>query len=209
MLRKAAEDPSRNAELAAFLAREAQGHRAAFDSLVERLHGPLSQVLGIWHEAIVEGGKLLAFGNGGSAGNAQHIAAELAVRYEKDRAPIAAVALSADSLVMSAAANDLGFEAVFSRQVAALGRSGDVAVGISTSGASPNVIAALREARARGMHTTGLSGRDGGAMLEHCDAAIVVPASSTARIQEMHLFVTHLLCKALEARLGHMPWPPR
>jgi len=209
VLRRAAQDPACDTQTDALLAREAEAHRATFESLMQGLRGPFGRVLDLWQSAILQGGKLLAFGNGGSAGNAQHIAAELAVRYEKDRPPIAAVALTADSLILSAAANDLGFEAVFSRQVAALGRRGDVAVGISTSGASANVIAGLREAHARGLHTTGLIGRDGGAMLAHCDAAIVVPANSTARIQEMHLFVTHLLCKSLEVRLGLAEGPPR
>lgn len=209
MLKKAAHDPARDTQTDALLAREAEAHRRTFESLLEGLRGPFVEVLDLWHSAILQGGKLLAFGNGGSAGNAQHIAAELAIRYEQDRPPIAAVALTADSLVLSAAANDLGFDAVFSRQVAALGNRGDVAVGISTSGASANVIAGLREARARGLHTTGLIGREGGAMLEHCDAAIIVPSHVTARIQEMHLFVTHLLCKSLEVRLGLAPGTPR
>ncbi len=141
-------------------------------------------------------------GNGGSAGNAQHIVAELVVRYKSDRAAIAAVALTADTLTLTAAANDLGFESVFSRQVEALGCPGDVVMGISTSGRSPNVLAALREAKARKLHTTGLIGGDGGEMRGLCDASIVVPSTITARIQEMHLLASHMLCKALEVRLG-------
>jgi aryl-alcohol dehydrogenase-like predicted oxidoreductase len=120
---------------------------------------------------------------------------------EKDRAAMAALALSADSLLLTAAANDLGYEAIFSRQIAALGRRGDVAVGLSTSGRSPNVLSALREARERGLKTTGFIGGNGGPMRELCDAAIIVPSAVTARIQEMHLLVTHMLCKALEASL--------
>ena len=115
---------------------------------------------------------------------------------------MAAIALTADSLILTAGANDFGFESIFSRQIAGLGRPGDVAVGLSTSGRSPNVLAALREARRLGLRTSGLTGGDGGAMIELCEAAIIVPSRVTARIQEMHLLVTHMLCKALEARLA-------
>ncbi len=188
-------------EVSAFLDREAEEHRLAFDAFMSGLAEPFSLTLEMWHTAIRGGGKLLIFGNGGSAGNAQHIAAELVVRYETNRAAMAAIALTADSLILTAGANDFGFETIFSRQVAALGRPGDVAVGLSTSGRSPNVLAALREARAKGLRTSGLIGGDGGAMRELCDAAIVVPSRITGRIQEMHLLVTHMLCKALEARL--------
>jgi D-sedoheptulose 7-phosphate isomerase len=196
---KTVEKRQPDVEIGAFLEREAQEHRVAFEALLRELREPFATTLHIWQSATRQGGKLLLFGNGGSAGNAQHIAAELAVRYERDRAAIAAVALTADSLVLSAAANDLGFEAIFSRQIAALGRPGDVAVGLSTSGRSPNVLAGLREARSRGLQTTGFIGGDGGAMRDLCDAAIIVPSKVTARIQEMHLLVTHLLCKAMEA----------
>ncbi len=189
-------------ELNAFLQREAHEHRLAFDAFMGGLGAPFAQMLELWDASLRQGGKLLVFGNGGSAGNAQHLATELVVRYEKDRAAIAALALTADSLLLSAAANDLGFEALFSRQIAGLGCRGDVAVGISTSGRSPNVLAGLREARARGLHTSGLIGRDGGEMRALCDVAIVVPSQVTARIQEMHLLVTHMLCKALEQRHG-------
>jgi D-sedoheptulose 7-phosphate isomerase len=187
--------------IARFLDREAEEHRLAFDAFMSALAEPFGATLELWHGALRAGGKLIVFGNGGSAGNAQHIAAELVVRYEKNRAAMAAIALSADTLIMSAAANDFGFETVFSRQLAALGRPGDVAVGLSTSGRSPNVLAALREARRLGVHTSGLIGADGGPMLALCDVAIVVPSRITGRIQEMHLLVTHMLCKALEARL--------
>jgi D-sedoheptulose 7-phosphate isomerase len=186
-------------DIEAFLEREAEEHRGAFEACMRGLREPFEKTLDIWQAATRRGGKLLIFGNGGSAGNAQHIAAELCIRYEKDRAAIAALALTADSLILTAGANDLGFEAIFSRQIAALGRPGDVAVGLSTSGRSPNVLAGLREARSRGLQTTGFIGGDGGAMRELCDAAIIVPSRVTARIQEMHLLVTHLLCKAMEA----------
>lgn len=202
MLGKLATAPAPEAELDAFLAAEAREHHEAFKSLVPGLLAPFGQVLTLWESSIRGGGKLLIFGNGGSAGNAQHIAAELAIRYKADRAAIAAVALTVDITTLTAAANDLGFDAVFSRQVEALGRPGDVAVGISTSGRSPNVLAGLREARSRKLHTTGLIGGDGGPMAALCDAAVIVPSPVTARIQEMHMLVSHMLCKALEIRLG-------
>ncbi|HEY6482436.1 MAG TPA: SIS domain-containing protein [Steroidobacteraceae bacterium] len=186
----------------AFLAREAEEHRAALEALLDGLRQPFCAVLASWECCIRQGGKLLLFGNGGSAGNAQHIAAELAIRYQSDRAAIAALALTVDASTVTAAANDLGFEAVYARQVEALGRPGDVAVGISSSGRSANVLAALRVARARQLRTCGLIGGDGGAMRPLCDESIVVPSRNTARIQEMHLLVSHMLCKALEARLG-------
>lgn len=193
---------SLHGSIEAFLQREAQEHRAAFDALVDQVAEPFGRMLVIWEGAIRGGGKLLIFGNGGSAADAQHIAAELVIRYHADRPAIAAIALTTDTSALTAGANDLGFETVFSRQVEALGRPGDVAVGISTSGRSPNVLAALRVAREGGLRTTGLSGGDGGALPSLCDAALIVPSGITARIQEMHIFLGHMLCKALEQRLG-------
>jgi D-sedoheptulose 7-phosphate isomerase len=187
--------------VSSFLDKEAEEHRLAFDAFMSDLAEPFAATVELWHSALRAGGKLLLFGNGGSAGNAQHLAAELVVRYEKNRAAMAAIALTADSLILTAATNDYGFETVFSRQIAGLGRPGDVAVGLSTSGRSPNILAALREARRLGVHTSGLIGGDGGPMRELCDVAIVVPSRITGRIQEMHLLVTHMLCKALEARV--------
>jgi D-sedoheptulose 7-phosphate isomerase len=187
-----------------FLHDEAVEHREAFESLLRGLEGPFSQTLSIWESAIRQGGKLLFFGNGGSASDSQHIAAECVIRYHCDRPAIAAIALTTDTSALTAGSNDLGFERVFARQIEALGRPGDVAIGISTSGRSPNVLNALREARSRKLHTIGLTGGSGGDMRALCDVSIVVPSSITARIQEMHIFVGHLLCKALEQRLGLM-----
>jgi D-sedoheptulose 7-phosphate isomerase len=201
LLKKTGGEGSLDPKVSAFLEREAEEHRLAFDAFMSGVAEPFAATLALWHAALQAGHKLLVFGNGGSAGNAQHIAAELVVRYEKNRSAMAAIALSADTLILTAAGNDFGFESIFSRQVAALGRPGDVAVGLSTSGRSPNVLAALREARRLGLHTSGLIGADGGPMRELCDTAIVVPSRITGRIQEMHLLVTHMLCKALEARL--------
>jgi D-sedoheptulose 7-phosphate isomerase len=148
------------------------------------------------------GGKLLIFGNGGSAADAQHIAAELVVRYKADRAAIPAIALTTDTSALTACGNDFGFDAVFARQIEALARPGDVVIGISTSGRSANVLAGLAEARRRGASTIGLTAGAGGGMPDVCDAIISVPSQVTARIQEMHIMIGHMLCKALEQKLG-------
>lgn len=165
--------------------------RTEFDSLL-RLAAAVIQ----------RGGKILLFGNGGSAGDAQHIATELTVRYVKDRAPIAAIALTTDTSALTAIGNDMGFDALFSRQLAALGRPGDLAIGISTSGRSPNVIAALKTAAEMGLHAAGLSGRDGGDMVGLADPLLIVPSNTTARIQEMHITLGQMLCGGLEKELG-------
>jgi D-sedoheptulose 7-phosphate isomerase len=189
-------------QIALFFAQELEQHRATLEATRGGLAEPFARMLHLWEACIRAGGKLLVFGNGGSAADAQHITAELVVRYHRDRAPVAALALTTDTSALTAGANDMGFETVFARQVAALGRPGDLALGISTSGKSPNVLAALRQARASGMRTAGLSGGDGGRMAELCDALIVVPSTITARIQEMHITLGHMLCLALEERLG-------
>lgn len=148
------------------------------------------------------GGKLMFFGNGGSAADAQHLAAELTVRYKLSRSPIAAIALTTDSSAITAAANDLGFERVFARQIEALGRQGDVAIAISTSCKSPNVIAGLKQARSMKLATAALGGKGGGDMAGLADHFLVVPSDTTARIQEMHIILGQMLCGALEIELG-------
>nr|WP_298727296.1 D-sedoheptulose 7-phosphate isomerase [uncultured Steroidobacter sp.] len=189
-------------ELGQLIRAELDEHRQAFETTAAQLDQPFQQILQIWEDSIRSGGKLLLFGNGGSAADAQHIAAELVIRYKGDRPPIAAIALTTDTSALTACGNDLGFDALFARQLHALARPGDVAVGISTSGKSPNVLAALRQARDSKLRTTGFAGADGGDMRELCDALLVVPSRVTARIQEMHIMVAHMLCKALELRLG-------
>ena len=153
-------------------------------------------------QSIRGGGKLMFFGNGGSAADAQHLATELIVRYKKDRAAIAAIALTTDSSVLTATGNDLGFEKIFARQIEALGRKGDIAVAISTSGKSPNVIAGLRQAKAMGLVTAAFGANDGGSMPMHADHLLLVPSATTARIQEMHILLGQMLCGALEIELG-------
>ncbi len=147
------------------------------------------------------GQKLLVFGNGGSAADAQHLAAEFVNRFRLERKPLPAIALTTDTSILTAIANDYDFAEVFSKQVEALGSPGDVALGISTSGRSPNVIRALAKAREKGLFTIGLGGGDGGRLPEVSDLLILVPSSETPRIQEGHLFFIHLVCELVEEAL--------
>lgn len=166
------------------------------------LAGPFKAMLDTWIAAIRGGHKILFFGNGGSAADAQHLATELTIRYKRDRAPIAALALTTDSSALTAAGNDMGFDQIFARQLAAIGRPGDVAVGISTSGRSPNVVAALRYAKSVGIVATAFSGGNGGALPGLADPLLLVPSTTVARIQEMHIALGQMLCGALELELG-------
>lgn len=154
----------------------------------------------IW-ESMQRGGKLLLCGNGGSAADAQHLAAECMVRLQMPRAPLAALALTTDTSLLTAAGNDDGFETIFARQVAGLGRPDDVLLAISTSGNSRNVLRAVEEARQRGLPTLGFLGRDGGALRQVVDLALIVPSSNTQRIQEVHITVGHIICGVLEQRV--------
>jgi D-sedoheptulose 7-phosphate isomerase len=181
---------------------EMDEHRETFEAAAQVLGQSFVQTLGILKEGLQHGGKLMFFGNGGSAADAQHIAAELLIRYKTDRVSIAAMSLATDTSTMTACGNDLGFDALFERQIAGLGRKHDVAVGISTSGKSVNVLRGLRQARHMGLKTIGLTGGTGGELLRLCDAAIVVPSAVTARIQETHILIGHIWCKALEQSLG-------
>jgi len=149
-------------------------------------------------ESLLGGGRVLAFGNGGSAADAQHFAAELVGRFQRERAGLSAIALTTDPSTVTAVANDMGFAAVFRRQVEAHGRPGDVALGISTSGRSPNVIEALRVARERGLLTVGLTGSGGGELAGLVHHLVDVPHHDTQRIQEVHAMVLHILCQVVE-----------
>jgi D-sedoheptulose 7-phosphate isomerase len=184
------------------LAGELEEHREVFEATARMLKDPLIRVLDIFDRSLRTGGKILLFGNGGSAADAQHIAAELVIRYAANRHAFAAISLATDTSALTACGNDFGFEAIFERQIEALGRANDVAVGISTSGNSANVLRGLRLARTMGLATVGLTGAGGGQMTALCDAAVIVPSSVTARIQEMHIAIGHMLCKALEQRPG-------
>jgi len=170
-------------------------------SFIEASAGLLCDVSQRLSDALHAGGKLLVCGNGGSAADAQHLAAELVGRYEHDRAGLAAIALTTDPSVVTSVGNDFGFDDVFRRQVEALGRPGDVVLGISTSGNSRNVVAALSYARDKGLYSVGLTGRGGGIMADVVDDLIDVAGESTARIQEVHGLVVHILCEFVEQRL--------
>jgi len=152
--------------------------------------------------ALGRGGKVLTFGNGGSAADAQHFAAELVGRYRADRRGLAAVALSSDASVVTAVANDYGYDRVFARQIEALGRLGDVAFGISTSGTSANVVAGFEAALAGGLATVALTAGDGGRIARLAHAPIVVPATATPRVQELHRTVLHAICELIEERIA-------
>ena len=151
-------------------------------------------------ERLKRGCRILVCGNGGSAADAQHFAAELTGRYVKERRALAGIALTVDTSALTAIGNDYGFDRVFSRQVEALGRPGDLLVGISTSGNSPNVIQAVAAAKELGMRTLGLLGRDGGQLKDLVDDPLVVPSQVTARIQEIHLMTYHFWCEAIDAQ---------
>jgi D-sedoheptulose 7-phosphate isomerase len=168
------------------------------DSLASSVDAAASLMTG----ALSQGHKLLFCGNGGSAADSQHFASEFTGRFVNDRRPLGAIALSTDTSALTCIANDYSFDDVFYRQVIGLGRRGDCLVAISTSGNSRNVVRAAEAARAGGLGTVGLLGRDGGALRALVDVAIVVPSSSTARIQEAHIFIGHTLCGLIEQSLG-------
>jgi D-sedoheptulose 7-phosphate isomerase len=156
-------------------------------------------------EAIQAGGKVLFFGNGGSAADAQHLAAELVNRLTYDRPPIAAIALTTDTSILTSVGNDASFEALFERQVRALGRAGDVVIAISTSGNSPNVVRAVEAARAMNLKVVALAGHSGGRLAPLADVALVVEAANTQHIQETHITIGHILCELVENALYSQP----
>jgi D-sedoheptulose 7-phosphate isomerase len=177
-------------DLAALAQRVASEHGAAIEAIAAR------------YEAALKGGGTLFFaGNGGSAADAQHLATEYVVRYQSTRPALRAVALTTDTSLLTACANDMGFDEIFARQVEALARPGDVLALHSTSGESPNVLRAAQSARARGVTVVAFLGRGGGQLLALADLALVVPSDDTARIQEIHLAVEHLICEMVEVRL--------
>ncbi|MBM3542855.1 MAG: SIS domain-containing protein [Alphaproteobacteria bacterium] len=194
--------PSSKERALSYFAREFDEHAAVADATRTALGTGFAAMLEAWVACIRGGGKILFFGNGGSAADAQHLATELTVRFIKDRPAIAALALTTDTSTLTAIGNDLGFDQAFARQIEALGKSGDVAVAISTSGKSPNILAGLKAAHAKGLVATALGGKGGGDMVGLADPLLVVPSDTTARIQEMHIAIGHMLCGALEIELG-------
>lgn len=178
--------------------REFDEHLDVLRKSREILPAQIAKIGEILSECLKNGGKILICGNGGSAADAQHFAAELSGRYKKERRALAGIALTTDTSALTAIGNDYGFEFVFSRQVAALGAAGDVLVGISTSGNSANVLNAFKEAKKMGLKCVGLSGRGGGAMSALCEMNLIVPSDDTARIQEMHILSIHSLCQIID-----------
>ena len=177
-------------------------HGTVLRATRQAVEEPFTRLVATCLDALRSGNKLILFGNGGSAADAQHIAAELVGRFDRDRPPVPAIALTTDTSALTAIANDYGYDQVFQRQLSAIGNSGDVAIGISTSGNSPSVIRALEAGRDKGIAATGFSGGDGGALREISDPLLIVPSTTTARIQEMHIVLGHLLCAAIEDGLG-------
>lgn len=177
--------------------------RRGFDKLLadERVVDEVGRVAELCTEAIRAGGKVMFAGNGGSAADAQHLAGEFVSRFNFDRPGVAGLALTTDTSVLTAIGNDYGYDQIFSRQVQALGRSGDVLVGITTSGRSPNILRALEQARISGVRRVGLTGAKGSELRELCDLCIVVPEHATPRVQELHIAIGHTVCALVEEAL--------
>ncbi|HZN54604.1 MAG TPA: D-sedoheptulose 7-phosphate isomerase [Candidatus Polarisedimenticolaceae bacterium] len=184
------------------VARAFDDHRRVMDELARVAVPSIVEAGERIAAALRAGGKLLAFGNGGSAADAQHLAAEIVGRFRRERAGLPAIALTTDTSILTAVANDYGFDEVFARQVRALGAPGDVVLALSTSGASANVLRALDAAAEIGAFRIGLAGRGGGPMRARCDLALIVPGDDTARIQEAHITIVHALCELIDDALG-------
>jgi D-sedoheptulose 7-phosphate isomerase len=178
-----------------------QAHRALIETIEQDMSPRIADMARLLIEAFKSGNKLLAMGNGGSAADSQHFVAEIVGRFKLERRALPAIALSTDTSILTAIGNDYGFDAVFSRQVEAHAIAGDVVVGISTSGNSPNVLKALLLARERGCRTVGLLGKDGGGIKAACDLALVIPTNDTPRIQEVHITIIHIVCDLVEKAL--------
>jgi D-sedoheptulose 7-phosphate isomerase len=187
----------KNAIIKEFLA-----HQETIAKVIETMQEPLLEASKLAVETLRAGNKILLCGNGGSAADAQHIAAELTGRYKTERRGLPGIALTTDTSALTAIGNDYGYDRVFDRQVEALAQKGDLLIGISTSGNSTNVINALKVAREMGCKTLGLTGRDGGAMNELCDINLVVPSNDTPRIQEMHILFAHTICQIIDNELS-------
>jgi len=178
--------------------KELHAHRQTIEKTIETMIPQIEEATKIVVETLKNGNKILLCGNGGSASDAQHIAAELTGRYKSERRGLAGIALNTDTSTLTAIANDYGYDRIFDRQVEALARRGDLLIGISTSGNSLNIISALATAKLMGCRTLGLSGKDGGDMNRLCHLNLVVPSGDTPRIQEMHILIGHILCQAVD-----------
>lgn len=177
-------------------------HEKTIKAVIETMQEPLIKASQLAVDTLKAGNKIILCGNGGSAADAQHIAAELTGRYKTERKGLSAIAITTDTSTLTAIGNDYGYDRVFDRQVEALANKGDLIIGISTSGNSKNVLNALNLAKSLGCKTLGLSGRDGGAMNEVCDINLVVPSNDTPRIQEMHILFGHTICQIIDNELS-------
>ncbi|HUX79764.1 MAG TPA: D-sedoheptulose 7-phosphate isomerase [Alphaproteobacteria bacterium] len=189
-------------DLRRFYEKEWNEHQSVAIATYEMLFPAFTEWVETAAFAIQHGRKLLFFGNGGSAGDSQHLATELTVRFKTNRKALPALSLTTDSSALTAIGNDIGFDSIFSRQIEALGEEGDVAIGISTSGKSPNVLQAFKEARNKKLVTVGLTGKSGGDFHGNADIILSVPSDTVSRIQEMHITLGQMFVGALEYRLG-------
>lgn len=176
-------------------------HLSLFNEL-EYLEDNVNSVIDLCLDSIRNGGKIMFCGNGGSAADSQHLAAEFTGRFIKDREPIAAISLTTDTSALTCISNDYSYDQVFSRQVQAIGNKNDCLIGISTSGNSKNILKAFKIANEKGIATVGLLGKNGGEIVKHCKISIVVPSYTTARIQEAHILIGHSICGAVEKGLN-------
>ena len=163
--------------------------------------GQIAEIAQLMIDCLKKDGKVIVFGNGGSASDSQHIAAELVGRFKKDRSALAGIALTTNTSIITSLANDYGYDVVFSRQVEALGKKNDVVLGISTSGKAKNVALGVKQAKKMGIKTVALSGGDGGEIVKLADVSLVVPSKITARIQEAHITIAHIICEMIEQEL--------
>ncbi len=181
---------------------ELQSHKSIIENVIDSSQNDIFTASVLAISTLKAGNKILLFGNGGSAGDAQHIAAELTGRYKSDRVGLPAIALTTDTSAITAIANDYGYDIIFERQVTALANKGDLLIGISTSGNSENVIKAFQKGKSIGCKSIALTGNNGGKMISESDLSIIVPSDDTARIQEMHILIGHILCQTIDNSFG-------
>ncbi len=180
---------------------EFEEHAAVLFETRKRCVEPLDRLIQAAAACLTSGGKIMIFGNGGSAADAQHWATELTIRFAKNRKALAAMALTTDTSAITACGNDFGYDQIFSRQIEALGRPGDLAIAITTSGDSPNILAAVRQAKSQNIYIAAFTGETGGQVRDLANLLVAVPSRSTARIQEMHELLGHQFCREIEAML--------
>lgn len=183
-----------------YIKSEFENHQKVLSKTTDALSDVIQAAAEMIVDSLKAGNKILLFGNGGSAGDAQHIAAELTGRYKAERRGLPAIALTTDTSALTAIGNDYGYDRIFDRQVEAIGNQGDLLIGISTSGNSRNVLRALAYGKDNGMNTIGMSGKGGGDMRPLCDINLIIPSDDTARIQEMHILIGHVLCGIVDSQ---------